>query len=215
MKTKNKKVLVLLSGGADSSAVAYNLYANGYEVHALSINYGNRAQIELEYAKRTADKICESYEVLELKNLRTAFVNPDGSVPKEAPFRNNIMLSIAASYAWTRGIYNIAIGAHKDDYERLDATYFGDCTMDALLSTVKMLNISSPGRDSDKPEVNIISAVDYTKLELLESGIRNGLPVEDIMSCYKPIDGKPCNECESCKLLNEAIKEIEVKGGLC
>lgn len=99
----NKDVVILLSGGIDSSSLAYKLNAEGYRVHALSINYGNRAQIELEYAKIIADKVCEDHLVMDMKDLRSAFVPVDGSVPKIAPYRNNIMVMIASAYAYTNG----------------------------------------------------------------------------------------------------------------
>lgn len=202
-----KKVLVLLSGGLDSSSVAYVLKDQGYEVHALSFNYGNRAQIELEKAKIIADKVCESHEIIEVKELQKIWSYKDGSKPKEAPYRNNIMLSMAAAYANINGLDAVAIGNHADDYLLDGHTVFEDCKPEAIEATQNMLF------KSDKNSITLLQPfVETSKADLIKMAIKVGLNPEDTLSCYKPSEnGEECMECESCILKQKALEEIGYK----
>lgn len=201
--TDEKKVVVLLSGGIDSQAVAYGYHVRGWEVHALHIKYGNRVPEETEAARLIAEKIGAPFTIIDIPDLNIAF-KKDANTPKVAAFRNNIMLTIAASYGVTRGIYNVALGAHADDYLLETATFFPDCAPDAMKSTEYMLNMSS----GNVPNIKICTPyIEKTKAQLIAHGIEAGMDPEDSISCYMFVDGKPCGECESCKLREEAINE--------
>lgn len=199
----SKKVVVLLSGGIDSQAVAYGYHARGYEIHALHIKYGNRVPEETEAARKIAEKLGAKFDIIDIPDLNIAF-KKDENTPKVAAFRNNIMLTIAASYGITRGIYKVAIGAHADDYLLETATYFPDCTPEAMNATEHMLNMSSGNLHKIKictPYINM------TKAQLIAHGIKSGMNPDDSISCYMLVDNKPCGECESCQLREEAINE--------
>lgn len=199
----NKSVVVLLSGGIDSQAVAYHYKKQGYEVHALHIKYGNRVPEETEAARKIAEKLDAPFQIIDIPDLNIAF-KKDANTPKVAAFRNNIMLTIAASYGVTRGVHNVALGAHADDYLLKTATFFPDCAPDAMLATEVMLNKSS----GNVPYIKILTPfLDVTKAQLISAGIKAGMDPEDSISCYMFVDGKPCGECESCKLREEAIND--------
>lgn len=198
------KVVVLLSGGLDSSSAAYVLKNKGHEVHALSFNYGNRAQVELDCAKTIASKVCESHEIIEVKELQKIWSNPDGSKPKEAPYRNNILLTMAAAYANVNGFDAVALGNHADDYLLDGHTVFEDCKPEAVSVTRDMILMS------DKKEIKVFQPfVRTTKADLIKKAIECGMDPNDTLSCYKPDeDGNECMECESCILKQKALKEI-------
>jgi 7-cyano-7-deazaguanine synthase len=125
-----RKALCLLSGGLDSTVLAHLLVAEGYEVHALSFDYGQRHRKELDFARRTAARLGIRHSVLDFStvgsllkgsSLTDAIPVPEGH--HESPEmaltvvtnRNAILLSVAFGVAASEGASMVAVAAHAGD----------------------------------------------------------------------------------------------------
>jgi 7-cyano-7-deazaguanine synthase len=194
-----KKCVVILSGGPDSVTAAYWAREKGYEVHALTFNYDQKAKIEIEYAAGIADIMGITQRVIDVKNLNIIYegvtslvdanieVTSSFTAPIIVPFRNGIFLSIAIAYADGIGAELVLYGAHASDEEN-----YPDCRREfyeafqtaARLGTDKEIMISSP-------------LSHLSKAEVLREAVRLGAPLEKTWSCYLqgPIH---CGSCESC-----------------
>lgn len=210
MKQTNKCVVVL-SGGADSATVAYWAKNQGYEVYAISFNYGQIANKETKSAQKIADKLAVPIKVVDVSPLKevfgevTSLCNADipmtssFSDPIIVPFRNAIFLSIAVSYAVSVGADKIFYGAHGSD-----EPFYPDCRREfykafekaSCLGTDKKITIEAPF--SGKP-----------KAETIKTGVKLGVPFELTWSCYSG-GKKHCGKCESCVNRKKAFCEADV-----
>ena len=196
------KAIVLLSGGLDSTTAAYWVKQHYNEIVCLSFNYGNRAQIELEYAAKTAKKLGAEHVIINIQDTRQLFINEDGSVPKEAPYRNCIFMLYAAALAVSRNADSIIIGDHDDDLPD-----FNDSTIDSWRNLQDLIDSALPHHATKG--INIVKPLmDHNKKQVIELGLELGVPYEDTMSCYRTIDGKACGECMSCKFRLEAFQQL-------
>lgn len=198
----NKKAVVLLSGGVDSTTAAYLAKSEEYELHALTLVYGQRAKPEIEAAERTAAKICESHKTIDLSSLaeiwKTPLINQEidpstndreGDSAYVVPLRNIVFLSIASAYAETIGATQVIIGNQMGDISG-----FPDCTafaMDQMQHAI--IAASEVGKAP-----SIWSPWQYTqKKDIIQYGLELRVPYEDTYSCYA--DGPACGVCESCE----------------
>jgi 7-cyano-7-deazaguanine synthase len=211
MKQTNKCVVVL-SGGPDSATVAYWAKKQGYDLSAITFNYGQIATKETESAKKIAEKLGVSIKVIELSTLKevfgevTSLCNPDipmtpsFSQPIIVPFRNAIFLSVAVSYAASICANKIFYGAQGSD-----EPFYPDCRREfykafekaACLGTGLAMSIEAPfsGR---------------SKSEMLRVGAELGVPFELTWSCY--FNGlKHCGKCESCVNRKRAFREAGIR----
>jgi 7-cyano-7-deazaguanine synthase len=203
-----ERCIVILSGGPDSTTLAYWAKAEGYEAHAVIFNYGQRAQREIEYAVKTAERLNMPYKVLDISSLKelytgvTSLVDPGMKVASSfegsliVPFRNGIFLSIAVAYASSIGARRIFYGAHIED-----GSFYPDCRREfykafeasARLGTGEEITIEAPFGDIPKSEI-------------LRRGYELGVPYELTWSCY--LNGpKHCGVCESCRNRRMAFRE--------
>lgn len=132
MRTTKPIAVSLLSGGMDSTVLAYDLVHRGYEVHLLSINYGQRHKTELQYAARTAKKLRAEHKIVDFSALNvllqgSALTSKDVEVPEGhyaadnmaitvVPNRNAILLAIATGWAVSLGAELVAFAAHSGDH---------------------------------------------------------------------------------------------------
>lgn len=209
---KKEKCVVVLSGGPDSSTVAYWAKNQGYDVYAISCMYGQIATKEVEYAGRIAERLGIRLKLVDLSSLKEIFggatslcnenipMTSSFSQPIIVPFRNAIFLSIAVSYA-------VAIGATKVFYgaQGSDEPFYPDCRKEFYKSFETAAKL---GTDQDiiieSPFSNI------PKSGIVKSGSELDVPFELTWSCY--LNGpKHCGKCESCINRKKAFREAEVK----
>jgi 7-cyano-7-deazaguanine synthase len=196
--SQTKKCIVVLSGGPDSTVVAYWAKAQGYTLHCLSFKYGQIAEKETNQARQIAQRLGAPIKVIDLSSLREIFLGVTSlcdrnialtsafSQPIVVPFRNAIFLSIAVSYAAAVGASHIFYGAHGSDaanYPDCREAFYKSMEQTACLGTEMGIKIEAPF--SSLP-----------KSELLKIGYGLNVPFELTWSCY--LDGeKHCGKCES------------------
>ena len=223
-----KKAIILLSGGLDSSTVLYNALYQGYKVDAISFEYQQKHNIELEYARKIALKArIDNHVIIQLDptfGSSSALIGKVG-VPKNriisdqendipvtyVPARNLIFLSIAAGYAETQNIQNIFIGVNAVDYSG-----YPDCRPDFIESFTRTANLGTKAGRIGEGIIIHTPLANMKKEEIIELGISLGVPYEMTWSCYDPIFDKygkalPCQGCDSCKLREMGFQKYQSK----
>lgn len=208
-----KKCVICFSGGLDSTVLFSLMREEGYEVYALSVNYGQRhARGELQ----AADKILltlkvEEYRVLDLRSLRHIMLGssqtdasievPEGHYAEESmkatvvPNRNMILLALATAWAISLKAERVAYAAHAGDH-----TIYPDCRprfVAKMDEAIKHCDWSPP--------VLYTPFVRSTKADIVCLGNDLGSPLELTYSCYKGRE-KHCGKCGTCNERKEAFK---------
>lgn len=215
---KNKpKAVCLLSGGLDSSTAAAIAVARGYEVHALTINYGQRHSREIEAAKAVAEHLGVAEHVIIELNLRQwggSALTADIDVPKEGgegipstyvPARNTIFLSIALSFAEAIGAEHIFIGVSQVDYSG-----YPDCREEFIRAFENLANIGTKAGVEAGTRFKIEAPlINMSKADTIREGLRLGLDYSLTWSCYRG-EELACGACDSCRLRLAAFAEAGV-----
>lgn len=211
--------VVLLSGGLDS-ATALAIAANeGFSCCALSFNYGQRHECELNAARRiaTAAKVQEHIIIdIDLRRwggsaLTSGIPVPDagtttGIPPTYVPARNIIFLSFATGYAETLGVRDIFIGVNSIDYSG-----YPDCRPRFIAAFQQCATIGTKAEDEGW-QFNIHAPLQtMTKAEIIRCGIALGVDYSLTHSCYNPDeDGLACGRCDSCQFRRNGFIEAEI-----
>jgi 7-cyano-7-deazaguanine synthase len=218
-----KRAVVLLSGGLDSSTAAAMAKNEGYDLYALTFDYGQRHKKEIDAAKAVGRALGVKDHVIITFDLRKwggSALTSDIDVPTDrdvcdmaedipvtyVPARNTIFLSFALGYAETIDADTIFIGANQVDYSG-----YPDCREEYLRAFETMANLATKagveGTMRFKIEAPLIK---MTKAEIIKEGSRLGLDYGLTWSCYKGGD-KPCGQCDSCKLRLAAFEAAGLK----
>lgn len=210
MKQQGKCVIVL-SGGPDSTTVAYWAKQQGYDAYAISFKYGQIATKEVECAERIALALHLPLKIVDLSALKDIFGDVTSLCNKEipmtsnfsdpiiVPFRNAIFLSAAVSYAVSICADKIFYGAQGSD-----EPFYPDCRKEfykafekaAQLGTGKDISIEAPFSG-------------MRKSDLIKKAVELDVPLEMTWSCYGS-GPKHCGKCESCVNRKRAFKEANV-----
>ena len=208
---KENKCVVVLSGGPDSTVVAYWAKNQGYDVNCISFKYGQIAEKETNQAKLIADKMGAPIKVIDMASLKDIFMGVTSlcdrnialtsafSQPIVVPFRNAIFLSIAVSYAASICAHKIFYGAHGSD-----AKFYPDCRENFYKAFEKAAQL---GTEIDIQILAPFSGI--PKSELLKIGASLSVPFDLTWSCYLDAD-KHCGKCESCVNRKNAFKEAGI-----
>jgi 7-cyano-7-deazaguanine synthase len=211
-----KKAVVLLSGGLDSATSAAQAQADGFEVIALSLFYGQRHERELEAAKAivTALGIREHYLMdvnlsqwggSSLTDVAMA-VPIDGTasnvIPSTyVPGRNTVFISIALSLAEAKQAEAIYLGINAVDYSG-----YPDCRPEYLAAFQQLAQLSSKvGIEGSAPQLVAPLVLD-SKVDIVHRALRLGVPIELTWSCYQGGE-VPCGVCDSCRIRDRALVE--------
>lgn len=215
-----EKAVVLLSGGLDSSTALYLAKSEGYELHAISFDYGQRHSKELECAKAVAKKAgVVSHKIVSL-NLGEwggssltdmSMTVEDGNTDRTdipmtyVPARNMVFLSVAASMAEAIGAQHIFIGVSEVDYSG-----YVDCRQVFIDAMEKAINLGTVmGAEQGKKITIHAPFVSMTKAEEIKLGEKLGVDFGLTWSCYRGGE-RPCGTCDSCLLRAKAFKEAGV-----
>ena len=212
----NKKVLVLFSGGLDSTTALAIAQSKGYKITALTINYKQRHDYEITASKNIIASYSDiSHIIFDIDLTRiggSALTDSSINVPSEessgipityVPARNTIFLSIAASYAEKLKISEIYIGVNAIDYSG-----YPDCRPDFIASLEKMINLGTKSGSEGSSFKIITPLINMTKAEIIKTGLNLGVDYSDTVSCYSLSNsGKACGNCDSCKFRKKGFMD--------
>ena len=215
------KAVILLSGGIDSATAAAIAKQEGFELHALSFNYGQRHERELESAERVAAFLqASSHRVMhfDLRAIGGSALTDQIEVPKGrgdaemaqgipityVPARNTIFLSFALALAERIGSQDIFFGANQLDYSG-----YPDCREEYIRAFEQMADLATKAGVEDKSRLEIHTPLLHmTKAEIIKTGLKLALDYSLTWSCYDPrSDGLACGRCDSCQLRLKGFKE--------
>jgi 7-cyano-7-deazaguanine synthase len=215
-----KKAVVLLSGGLDSSTVLAKAKADGYSVYALSFDYGQRHDSELDAARNIAEKEGVVEHKIVPMNLRTiggsALTDDRIDVPVQetegipatyVPARNTVFLSIALGWAEVIDADAICIGVSAVDYSG-----YPDCRPEYIDAYEKMANLATKRGIEGRPVKIVTPLIDLTKAQTVELGHSLGVDYALTVSCYQANEqGEACGECDSCRLRKKGFADAGVE----
>ena len=210
----NKPAIILLSGGLDSTTCAAIAKKNDYDLHGLTINYGQKHNYEIKAAKLVAQNFkFNSHAIINI-NLASfggsSLVSEEIEVPKNrnledekeipstyVPARNTVFLSIALAKAETISAFDIFIGVNAVDYSG-----YPDCRPEFILQFEKMMNVATKDAVQSAGQYKIHTPlIKLTKAEIIKKGQQLGIDYQITSSCYSPNKyGQPCGQCDACKL---------------
>lgn len=216
MNNNNKKAVILLSGGMDSAICAAIAREQGFELFALTLDYGQRSREELAAAKRLAESMKAEHIVMRVeidkvggsaltdRSIDVPSTDSKGIPVTYVPARNLIFLSLALSWAEVLEAQCIFIGANVRDYSG-----YPDCRADFLRSFQETANLGTKRETKVSIKAPLLN---MGKAKIVEEGKRLGVDLKLTTSCYSPRDdGTSCGKCESCRLRSKGFEEAGVE----
>jgi 7-cyano-7-deazaguanine synthase len=216
-----RKAIVLLSGGLDSSTCFLIARAEGYEIHALSFDYGQRHRVELDRARRIAERYgAASHRITRIDfpaAASSALTDASIPVPKHAlgkepvpityvPARNTLFLAHALALAESLGAFDIFIGANALDYSG-----YPDCRPEFLDAFERTANLGTRAGIEGRAFRIHAPLLRMGKADIVRRAEALGLDFASTSSCYDPgADGAPCGSCDSCLLRQRGFDEAGV-----
>ena len=203
-----KKAVCLLSGGLDSSTTLAIAKSEGYELYALTIDYGQRHRKELVSAREIAKFFrAKEHKIMKVPLNRfggSALTDDSIKVPEKRKFSCSSPQDIPATYVPARNIIFLSLAFAYAEAVRADAVYIGanaidysgypDCRPEFFDALRKV--ISAGTRDGHRIALKT-PIVEMKKSEIILLGTKLGVPYGSTWSCYK--GGRiPCGKCDSC-----------------
>ncbi len=213
-----KKAVVLVSGGLDSATVLALAKRQGFEVYALTVEYGQRHDIERNFAVRVAQNIGvkdHKFVAVGLNEFGGSSLTTQQDIPKDSldstgipstyvPARNTVMLSLALAYAEVIGSADIFIGANAVDYSG-----YPDCRPEFIKAFQQLARIATKAGVEGQEFCIHAPLMHWTKPRIIQEGLALGIDYAQTHSCYDPSpDGRPCEHCDSCLIRIRAFAEL-------
>ncbi|MGN6706873.1 MAG: 7-cyano-7-deazaguanine synthase QueC [Rhodanobacter sp.] len=212
-----RKAVVLVSGGMDSAVTIAIAREQGYQVHALSVAYGQRHRSELAASDRVASMLgaVEHKTVaVDLRSIGGSALTADIEVPLDAgdsseipvtyvPARNTIMLSIALGWAEVLGSSDIWCGVNAVDYSG-----YPDCRPAFVAAFEALANVATKAGVEGKGIRVHAPLMHMSKADIAREGRRLGVDFSATVSCYRADDeGRACGHCDACRLRAQGFRE--------
>jgi len=222
MSEKNKRAVVLLSGGLDSATTLAIAHSQGFQLFALTCIYDQRHQKEIEAAKRIAKSLgviehriididlagfggsALTDSAIEVPKAGAGLGDPDQIPPTYVPARNTIFLSYALAWAEVLGAFDIFIGVNATDYSG-----YPDCRPEFIAAFEKVANLATAAAIQRKGRYRIVTPIiNMTKAQIIFTGTKLGVDYSLTHSCYDPDKrGRSCGRCDACRLRLKGFAE--------
>lgn len=216
------RAVILLSGGLDSATTFAIARRDGYAVHALSVDYGQRHRRELECAAaqaRLQGAVEHRIVKIDLRAIGGSALTADQAVPKDrgasghgipatyVPARNTILLGLCLGYSEVVGAFDLFIGANAVDYSG-----YPDCRPEFLEQFERLANTATKAAVEEQGEYRVHAPLlQMTKAEIIRLGMSLGVDYSQTLSCYDPDErGRGCGRCDSCILRAKGFAEAGV-----
>jgi 7-cyano-7-deazaguanine synthase len=215
------RAVLLLSGGLDSYTAGALVRADGYELYALTIRYGQVHAREVEAAREVARALGVARHLeldVPLSKIGGSALVGEGAVPKDRPLdaqdipstyvpaRNTVFLSLAMAWAEVVGAEAIVIGVNALDYSG-----YPDCRPEYLQAFERMARLATKAGVEGKPLRVLAPLVQLSKATIIRHGVALGVDYALTHSCYDPApDGRPCGRCDSCVLRARGFSEAGI-----
>ena len=212
------RAVLLLSGGLDSYTAGAIAKAVGYELHALTIRYGQVHAREVEAARQVAAAlgVAQHLELdVPLSKIGGSALVGVGDIPKDrtldagdipstyVPARNTVFLSLAMAWAEVLGAGAIVIGVNALDYSG-----YPDCRPDYLRAFERLAALATKSGVEGQSMKILAPLLELTKADIIRRGLALGVDYGLTLSCYDPGPaGKPCGRCDSCRLRARGFDE--------
>jgi 7-cyano-7-deazaguanine synthase len=219
-----KKAVALASGGLDSSTAMAMAQRQGFEIYALSFDYGQRHRHELQSARKIAQALGIKNHVIATIDLRAfggSALTSDIEVPKNrnaehipaeipvtyVPARNTIFLSFALGWCEVLQAQDIFIGVNAIDYSG-----YPDCRPEFLDAFERMANLATKAGVEGTAYYRIHAPLLHmSKGQIIRAGIEAGVNFSLTHSCYDPSsEGLACGACDSCILRRRGFEQAGV-----
>jgi 7-cyano-7-deazaguanine synthase len=224
MNQQQKPAVVLLSGGVDSTTTLAIAKHEGYRLHALTFQYGQRHAIEIAAAQRVAQAFGVERHVMVDMDLRVfggsaltdALAVPKNRAPAEishgipvtyVPARNTIFLAYALAFAEVTQSEDLFIGVNALDYSG-----YPDCRPEYIRAFEAMANLATKAAVEGRQRLQIHTPlIHLSKARIIQRGLALGVDYALTHSCYDPgPDGSSCGQCDSCLLRLKGFNEAGV-----
>lgn len=208
---ENKRAVLLLSGGIDSTTLLSKLSNEKYEIIAISFNYGQKNKIELNFAKKNAKKYnVKKHFIFKLDHSlfsSSALVNKDIDVKNYenneqskdlvntyVPYRNLLFISSAMSLAESLNINEVYTAFNSDD-----SLNFWDCKP-VFIEKLNSISTSNHTIEVKTPFINL------SKSEVIKLARQLNVDLNNTITCYQPNKEIECGYCLSCVTKQKAIE---------
>ena len=217
----SNKAVILLSGGLDSTTCLAIAKNQGFDLNALTLNYGQRHDFELKSAQKIVDHFkIKNHSVvnIDLAQFGGSALTDEIDVPKDrsesemtdipityVPARNTVFLSLALAWAETINAFNIFIGVNVLDYSG-----YPDCRPEYIAAFEKTANLATKAGVSGERFNIHTPLINMKKSEIILNGLKLGVDYSLTSSCYDPLkNGTPCGHCDACILRLKGFQEAD------
>jgi len=215
-----KRAVVLVSGGLDSATTLAICLREGFEAYALSFDYGQRHNLELDAAKRVSTSLgAQEHRIaaIDLRVFGGSALTDNMPVPKDrdrkgkteipityVPARNTIFLSFALAWSEALGAADIFIGANSIDYSG-----YPDCRPAFIAAFQDLASLATKaGVEGTRFRIHAPLLM-MSKAQIIRKGIELGVDFSQTHSCYDPTpDSLACGICDSCRIRLEGFREV-------
>ena len=216
------KAVLLLSGGLDSYTAGAIAKADGYELYALTVRYGQVHEREVEAARHVARALAVKRHLgldVPLAKIGGSALVGEGDIPKDrvldreadsggipstyVPARNTVFLSLAMAWAEVIGAEAIVIGVNALDYSG-----YPDCRPEYLRAFERVAALATRAGVEGRPLRILAPLLEWSKAQIIRRGLDLGVDYGLTWSCYDPSPGgAPCGRCDSCILRARGFAE--------
>ncbi len=210
----SKNAVILLSGGLDSATVLAIAKTQGYTLHAISFDYGQRHKFELESARKQAQTQGVASHItakIDLRAFGGSALTADIAVPLDktdeqiatgipvtyVPARNTVFLSYALGLAEVTKSFDLFIGVNAVDYSG-----YPDCRPEFIAAFETLANLATKASVEGQGRFKVHSPlINLTKAQIIEKGLALGVDFAHTHTCYNPdTKGHACGRCDACHL---------------